>query len=153
MSYAAIGALAAYSGLGTLMRDNPLPIGRYWIDVFGDNRDKLALWFRQNRDTVDALTTESFDKNPGGPARDFYIFRVKAPTTFEAVTFGFPTVAGSNVQSSDDTVQRPDPVTTEQVVQSTLDQVGKIAFYGLLLVGGVLALKTFDALGFLTRDK
>lgn len=142
--------ILAVQGLGVLQRANPLPAGRYWIDVFGDNRDKLARWFSTNRDTVDAQETESFDATSDFPARDFYIFKVTAPTPWDAVTFGFPTVAPATVTSSADTVQRPPPEKSgADTIQDATDAVGKIAFWGVLIVGGVLALKTFDALSFL----
>jgi hypothetical protein len=141
----------ALFGLGVEERTNPLPVGRYWIDVFGDNRAKMSTWLSANRLTVQAVDTESFAENPGGPARDFYIFKVTAPTAFDMKTFGFPDIAGATVNSSADTVQEPppEPSGTDQL-QSVADTVSKVAFWGVIIVGGVLVLRTMDALSFLT---
>lgn len=141
--------LTDLSGMGALMRTNPLPVGRYWLDVFGDNRDKMASWVTSGGSSVQVQDTESFDENSGGPARDFYIFKVLAPLAWDAVTFGYPTVADSSVNSSDDTVQKPAVESTQDILQAAGDTVTKIAFWGAIIVGGVLVLKTVDAIGLL----
>lgn len=144
----------ASCALGTLVRANPLPPGRYWQDFFGDNRDRFALWLRKNASTVKAEVTESNEENGGGPARDFYIFSVKAPTPWDAVTFGFPTIATKAVQSSADTVQRPPPEQSgADTLQSAASGVARYAFYGMLAIGGLLAFRAVDTLGLLTGHK
>ena len=107
-----------------LERRNPVPAGRYWVDVFDQTSTHPATkgqntqtafrdWLRRNAATVKIDSTQSFDTKP---ARDFYIFRVTAPTLWEGP--GFPEVAPAAVQSSADTVQRPDPE------KDPLDQLG-----------------------------
>ena len=107
-----------------LERRNPVPAGRYWVDVFdqvsthpatkGQNtQTAFRDWLRRNSATVKSESTQSFDTTP---ARDFYIFRVSAPTKWEGP--GFPEIATPAVQSSADTVQRPDPE------KDPLDQLG-----------------------------
>ena len=112
---------------------NPLPNGRYWVDVFdgkapadpGKNRNKRQLaqdWFSAFRQlgNVKVRATQSFAANPGGPARDWYLFEVvpgdagtvAAVTgvgpTWDALNLGFPTIATDDIKSSDDTVQKPE---------------------------------------------
>lgn len=136
--------------LGTIVRANPLPVGRYWQDFFGDSRDKFATWLLQNSASVQAETTQSFDPTSDFPAHDFYIFNVKAPVPWDAVTFGFPTIADATVKSSDDTVQRPPPPKTgEETVTDAANAISKYAFWGVLAIGGLLAFRAVDALGLL----
>lgn len=92
-----------------LERRNPLPKGVYWIDVFGDNREKFAAWTRTNK--VRVSTSESFDSSP---PRDWVKFEVANPVPWDGKTFGFPTVIkpGDTINTSDDTVQKPPPETS-----------------------------------------
>jgi hypothetical protein len=135
------------AALGVLMRTNPLPAGRYWLDVFGDNRDKMSTWLKTNAASLQVEDTESFEATTDFPARDFYIFSVKSPAPWDAVTFGYPTVADSSVKSSNDTVQKPQVESSTQILQSAADTVTKIAFWSAVAIAGVLVLKTADTLG------
>lgn len=113
-----------------LERRNPLPRGRYWVDVFdlvsthpatdGENMQAaFRNWLARNADTVRVESTQSFDTEP---ARDFYIFRVLDPVSWEGP--GFPEIATDGVQSSADTTQRPDPEQDPLVsLQESLDGV------------------------------
>jgi hypothetical protein len=88
-------------------RRNPLPAGRYWLDVFGEQRAKFTAWRLLNGKAVRVLATESHDTDP---PRDWVRFDTTAPVPWEAA-FGFPTIvpAGADVTTSGQTVQRPDP--------------------------------------------
>lgn len=101
-------------GLGAVERQNPLPAGRYWVDVFQNDSDTFGAWLSSNKATVRVRTTEHFDSDP---ARDWYLFEVSVPTPWHGP--GFPTIAGPNVTTSSDTAQRPDPppFATEQIEQ------------------------------------
>lgn len=82
-------------------RKNPLPIGHYWIDLFGPNILKAGSdWMKK----VAVRTTEEFD---GDIKRAWILFDVKTPIPWDAVTYGFPTIAAPNITTSDDTVQKP----------------------------------------------
>ena len=120
-----------------LQRENPLPVGRYWIDVFDDGaRFELAdRWFRDNAGAVKVDETETFEANAGGPARVFRIFRVVNPMTvrWPATELGFPTVAGADVKGSGDTVQRPPPE------KSPLDELDPTAAAKTLVKAGAFA--------------
>lgn len=84
-----------------------MPAGMYWIDVFGDNRTDFQLWRTVNAETVKVRASQSFSEPPG---RDWLKFEVLKPTAWDAKRFGFPTIipSGAVVESSEDTVQRPE---------------------------------------------
>lgn len=94
-------------GMGDLERHNPLPAGRYWVDVFAPDASAFIAWLRANKNAVHVTTTESFPENGGGPARDWYLFDVTTPVPWSGP--GFPTVAGPEIKTAEDTAQRPDP--------------------------------------------
>lgn len=93
-----------------LERRNPLPVGSYWIDVFGSKIPAFDAWRTAFSPTgVKTRVTESFPATDTQPARNWYKFDVTdIPPPWDAVTFGFPTIADASIQSSADTVQRPD---------------------------------------------
>jgi hypothetical protein len=93
----------------TIERRNPLPKGIYWQDVFEPKWPALDAWLTANRSTVRVRTTQRFEANAGGPARQFLVFEVSAPTKWPATELGFPTIASSADITSADTVQRPPP--------------------------------------------
>lgn len=118
-------------------RRNPLPPGRYWITVIstgGSQLDNFRQWAASNPKRVKIEKTEP----AGDGARNgaFFIFSITAlPTTFDQRQFGFPNIAGPEIQSSADTVSRP-PVPTPGSVAT--DALGDI-------FGGITrALDAFD---------
>jgi hypothetical protein len=44
----------------TLQRTNPLPIGKYWVDVPEDKESDFRQWLSENKDSV---TVENEDKH------------------------------------------------------------------------------------------
>lgn len=94
----------------TLERRNPLPVGSYWIDVFGDKVPLFDGWLTAMHPIgVKTEVTEQFPATDDFPARTWYKFSVSQPIApWDAKTFGFPTIADASIQSSSDTVQRPD---------------------------------------------
>jgi hypothetical protein len=95
------------SSVGALQRANPLPPGRYWVDVFETDSPAFSSWLAVNRATVNVVSTEHFDQNAGGPARDWVLFQITGPTPWNGP--GFPTIADPSVTSSSDTAERPPP--------------------------------------------
>jgi hypothetical protein len=95
----------------TIERRRPLPAGRYWLDVFASKRPAWEVWSTamKNVGRLNVTHTESFEATDGGEARDFVIFETDAETIGWPESVGSPTIAGKNIQSSADTVQRPDP--------------------------------------------
>lgn len=92
-----------------LERRSPLPPGLYWLDVLGAKRAEFIAWRTANKETVRVRSTEAFPAP--APGRDWYKFEVLSATPWEAVRFGFPNIiaATDRIDSSADTVQRPDP--------------------------------------------
>ena len=152
----------------TLQRTtNPLPDGRYWVELSSPEREKFDTWRADNSGQVKVETTESDEET--SPPWSFYIFTVKGmtpvpggtgsifiPVTWPANDFGFPSLAPDNVKSRDDVIQHPD------LPKSGTDQLGdllggkgeggllgglesglKIAGYGL---GAYVLVKIFGAL-------
>lgn len=86
------------------VRENPLPPGRYFIDVFGkENVDDFGAWVTEMAGAV-KLETSQEDRDAEPPAL-FAIFTVpegRSPfMPFEK--FGFPTTAPASVKSKEDT--------------------------------------------------
>lgn len=116
---------------GKVVRQNPLPPGRYWIDVFPDGLPSWIGWSGGNLATVSIEKTEVYEgtsllvqglgwiypwvptpTNPDKvqqPDRAFVIFSVTAPTMWTiSETNGWPAPAPKGVvETSDDTVQKP----------------------------------------------
>jgi hypothetical protein len=115
-------------------RRNPLPVGRYWIDLFGDKRQVFTDWQRQNRDTVKVRETE--DHPDESPPHTFFIFEVLGPDASGQLgaphfpdELGFPNIATADIQSEQDTVSKPD---VEQPSGQAI-ATGSIVFGALLL--------------------
>lgn len=119
---------------------NPLPAGRYWIDV---SKEPVPLGTWQGflsafAEFVHVDTTEEDEDFA------FSIF-----TTSKALVWpegiGYPTIAGADIKSRADTVQRPDPEpdlidqipTVKQIVSGVGDTVKLVA----VVVGIIVAVK------------
>lgn len=116
-----------------LQRQNPLPIGRYWQDIFASKWPSFHQWLKDNASKIHVEVTESTAKtagdvldSDGNEAREFVIFTVKSPVTWDQKSWGFPTVATPDVKSSRDTVQRPDP--EKDPLDKLADAVGDVPF-------------------------
>lgn len=132
--------------VGAVVRTNPLPAGRYWLDVFtpspsghADSEVVFDRWLVENFGRVVVRTTETF---AGPPLRNWYLFEVLAgatPTPFPFTALGFPTKAGANVTSSGDTVQRPPPEAgASSAVEALLEALRSNATLVLIAAGAVL---------------
>jgi hypothetical protein len=119
----AFGAMAR----GTPVKDTNgavIPPGRYWLDAMGDKRKALTDWIKSKPEIRVETTEDHADEN-----RLFVIFTIP-PTAnnyglsgvfFPTNVLGFPTIA-AGVQNSQDTIQRPDAMTSTDVLAS----VGKV---------------------------
>jgi hypothetical protein len=103
-------------------RRNPVPKGRYWVDIIDTKsypgaRLFFHAWLARNRGKVEVVKKESFGALITGAARDWYLFDVKIPVTWEkGQGFGLPTIVKSAenptapvVTTSADTGTRPPP--------------------------------------------
>lgn len=103
-------------------RRNPLPVGRYWIDVIDTRarpglRLRFAEWLGANRGNVRVVRREQFGGLLTGAPRDWYLFEVTTPATWPSTAgFGFPSIARSDtapsapeVTTAADTAKLPPP--------------------------------------------
>lgn len=132
-----------------LQRQNPLPVGRYWVDVTEKDFSKFEEWLKTNTASLQVITTEEKERRPVTPgetgpigysqywpATRWYLFDVKAPVNWEGP--GFPTIAGEGVTSSEDTVDRPPPMTPGDVLEEVLPK--GINLGPIVLVAGLFGL-------------
>lgn len=94
----------------TIERRRPLPVGRYWADVFPQNRPAFEAWRNVNSSRVRVVTTEFREGADGAPDHDWVLFDTTEETLWPDDVLGFaPNVASKGTTSSDDTVQKPPP--------------------------------------------
>jgi hypothetical protein len=96
----------------TIERTRPLPVGRYWIDVFESHRVAWEAWQNSfvgsGKATVEH--TEDFPSDGANESRSFVIFRTNERLVWPDDTMGIGVnVAPASIQSSADTVTRPPP--------------------------------------------
>lgn len=125
-----------------LERRNPLPVGRYWLDVFEPN---IPAWSAWSTGKVKVRASEYFAGSDASvfsdkqPARQWVLFEVAKPVAWDAKTFGYPTIVlqsaedassgvpiNTGVQSSQDT--------TTNVPGDDSPDVGKLIVVGLAFV-------------------
>jgi hypothetical protein len=111
-------------GLQGVERTNPLPVGKYWVDVFWSKKNAFSGWLEKNKAALRVLNSEEYPGNidAGYEARTWYLFQVLSPVQWEGP--GLPTVAGADVTTSDDTAQKPPP---EKDVLDQIDDAAKAA--------------------------
>lgn len=115
-------------------RRNPLPTGRYWVDVFDPHRRAFKEWLEDNHVTVEQ--TKEYETNT--PLGTWYLFSVSEPVQWEGP--GFPTIADASVQSHDDTAQKAPPEKEgleklEEIVENTGSFLAIAAMLGVAYVG------------------
>jgi len=112
----------------SLERRNPLPAGRYWIDVTDANHEAFRQWTTSNPTRVTVLEEEP------GDGVTWFLWRQLQPAKFDQRTFGFPTIAPASVQHATDTAQRPPEVTSINILESFLSNAKTV----ILLAVGLL---------------
>jgi len=143
-------------GIGAVERRNPLPVGRYWIDIFDSQENAFRAWLNEHKGSVRVITTESYPSSTFGgyEGRVWRLFEVTAPVSWNGP--GFPTIAEAHVKGSDDTAQRPpkekdplDRLGEIEVPVSGLRTVswvlGGVVLVAAVVVGGVILIKTRSA--------
>lgn len=87
-------------------RQNPLPKGVYWVDVFADKQPAFRAWLKRHRGKVKVVKAVSYKPTGSYPARDWLLFEVTRPVPWEGP--GFPTVSERGVDlEADETAERP----------------------------------------------
>lgn len=112
-------------------RRQPLPIGRYWLDLRPGVLDTFRAWAASNPLRI---TVERFEAHGGVT---FAIFRVLQPTRFDQRTFGFPSIAPADIQQASDTAQRPAVPTPLGTLNDILDRLHLPSLDGM---GAIVAL-------------
>lgn len=106
-----------------------IPPGRYWQDFIGDAAKKAWAEWIKNKPEVHVETTEDHSDDN----RIFAIFNIPATANnyglpgvfYPTQLIGFPTIAPASITSSADTVKRPDPVTSADVLADMAKAAGK----------------------------
>lgn len=122
----------------------PLPAGRYWADIFPQNRIAFDAWVNVAgaAGAIHGEVSEHFDARDGAPEHDFVIFTTNRELVWPDADMGFaPNVAGPDVHSSEDTVQKPPPTpSAADQLSAGLESVGKAVVLGVAAVAAVAAL-------------
>lgn len=135
----------------TLQRTNPIPPGRYWLDLIGDSERVRWEGAVQGLNAahpgilhVEGTTHHNAGEDGNAVPRDWVLFKVTAPMVWD-FTIGTPTVAAASVTSEADTVQRPAPepdlsTRIETALKSSQQAVQTIAWVvgGAILLGGLV---------------
>lgn len=105
------------------VKDDPLPVGVYWIDVFDDSQNTADIatfhdWLALNETTVRLIREEHYNASADWnifetePHRIWALFEVTAPTLWgQGPSLGFPSEGRADMVSGD-TIQKPDPPKT-----------------------------------------
>lgn len=126
-----------------MMRDNPLPIGKYWVDVFEKDSGAFRAWLANNQSGITVEKTENFLPRGDYPGRTWYLFQVTSPTPWLGP--GFPTIADDGVHTSPDTVDRPPPPpSVSEQIEGAAEGVKTVAVVGGLGLLGYLFYKLFS---------
>ncbi len=108
-----------------------IPPGRYWQDIIGaPGRKAWDEWVKSKPEVHVETTEDHVDDN-----RLFVIFSVPANASnygmtgvfFPTKVLGFPTIADATISSSQDTIQRPPPMSTTDVLAKMAETAGKTA--------------------------
>jgi hypothetical protein len=118
----------------SLERSDPIPPGRYWVDVMrNDDRKPFADWLAANKSTVRVLAREDRGKNTAYPSFSWLdphvyglwvLFEVTSPTKRWPVSIkiGFPNRAGAAKSRADTVTKAP----TKDVLKYWSDKTGDI---------------------------
>jgi hypothetical protein len=118
-----------------MVRKNPLPAGRYWIDIPRGSQDIWDLWLKKNADVVHVEKKESDSWLKTSITN--YIFTVDEPTIWPRGV-GFPNTAGAEVKKKADVVQRPPPPTAADVVKDIAQTASEAATQAYILAAIVV---------------
>jgi hypothetical protein len=127
---------------GAIERRNPLPVGKYWVDVFEKDGPNFEHWVTKNKGSVFIRATEHFDSDP---VRNWYRFETTAPVLWEGP--GLPTILEPGVTTSSDTAVRPDPPASAVDQAQSLLEGGASAVWGTFgkglawVLGGAIVLE------------
>lgn len=126
-------------------RRNPLPPGRYWVDIFdtdepfGGGPLGFNIWLMQNSSSVTLLKREQTSSRLAtGVAGWWYLFDVTRPVIWPRnKRFGLPTIVSpAATPTAQDTVQRPPPTTMSDEISRVVEPLRDAAIVALLVLIG-----------------
>lgn len=124
----------------TIERKRPLPIGRYWADIFDRERPAFEAWLNVNASRAKVVASEFKEGAGGAPNHDWVLFETTAETLWPDDVLGFaPNRAEPGTNTSDDTAQKPPPepgaLDQAAAALSRIQQAAFLALGGLAVVG------------------
>jgi len=130
--------------VGVVERRQPLPPGRYWITVYSfpsdlERKEDFFKWKESNAQTVIVDHEEALQRPRNGVSPGvFSIFTVLQATPWlDAKRFGFPNVAGPEIQTAKDTSERPPPESVMEYWKRELGEFTSTSLGRTLLVTGL----------------
>jgi hypothetical protein len=136
---------------GRLVKQDPLPTGRYWIDILTLGEPVWQSWLVAAGSAVVVLKTEHFDaiepwpiptpNNPGmvsAPAHTWYLFQVNTSVHWGIEpAVGWPNHASASVQNSNDTSTADQATDAANEADADKWRWLKYAVFGAIAVGGI----------------
>lgn len=133
-----------------LQRANPLPIGRYWIDIYGAEKTlQFRSWIARNSASLTVEKEEHHLPKGDFDEHTWYRFAVTAPVAWEGP--GLPDIipeGETGPQTVSETADAPHvPTTGEEIdaIEQSIKESGEALKTGvmivLILAGGYLAYK------------
>lgn len=109
-------------------RGNPIPAGRYWIDVSKPRVKAYTDWRKASNGAVRTVSTQESDR------MTFIVFEVSTPTPRWPVEvgLGLPTIAEQSVKSASDVVSRPAVPTSSDFLGDMFKGVSPLALLAIL---------------------
>lgn len=124
-----------------LVRKNPMPAGRYWIDVPKPARKIWDLFVKKNSDILKVEQDKSDTWLPGCGSIDWVLFTLSDLAIWPR-GIGFPNSADASVKARPDVHQAPPSMTEKEAVKevardiaTTASEAASSAFTTALLIG------------------
>lgn len=121
-----------------LERENPLPVGVYWLDVWEKDQAMFRKWLADNREKVEVIRTASHKRTSEYPARDWYLFKTHEPVRWEGP--GFPTIATEDLQEHETADRPPPPKPTIERLEEAAEKVTTAGTGLLVTLAAVLGI-------------
>jgi len=113
-------------------RRNPLPLGRYWVDVFDPHIADFRVWLSNHEDSIKVEKQENYLPRDTYPAHNWYLFTVTKETPWEGP--GLPTIAEQEIHASEDTAQKPPPEPSGlDQIEAGIEKAGNFLLIGALV--------------------
>jgi hypothetical protein len=113
-------------------RRNPLPVGKYWVDVFEPHIPDFRMWLDKHEDSIKIEKQENFPFADGPyPPHNWYLFSVLSETPWEGP--GFPDIATEERESKDTADRGPAEKSGLESIEETVEKAGNFLIIGALV--------------------